>query len=204
MSAFIHEMQHVYDYYYNRDLFMVSYDNVLEKYFFEMDAYHIEGLFINEVLKKEKISLSKFETLLSDSLKENNLDYFSIVFKGINMRQIYSYSGFVNKNNLKKTIKLYINDGKKIIENYKIEEKDDAWIKYQKIVPVFTYFYFIPQLTYDVVINKTDKKIKPTNFNLKKQYPELNEIWEKMRDIYNEEQDFFNNFGKEVNKNYNM
>ncbi len=204
MSALMHEISHAYDFFTNEELVLVSFENELERFLFEMDAYYIEAEFINEVLKKENYKLSKFEYLLGNSLTDDNLDYFSIAFKGVDMEQVYYHTKFASSNDLETTIELYRQVGENILQNFNLSEDDDDWIKYQKIAPVFTYFYFIPQLTFDVLSNKSSKKIDNKNFSLEKEYPDLYSTWIKVREKYLEEAEFFNKLKIDINERFKM
>ncbi len=189
-SAMIHEFKHCYDYYTNNRLFVISFMNILEKYLFEMDAYHVEALFIREMIKLNKGKITDYENFLVNSFTQDNLEGFSLLFKHVNHRQLYGYINFANANTLEKTIEFYTTEAENIMKQCIVSADDNDWIKFQKLVILKTYSVYVPQLLFDVTGNKTNTILDNETFNFAERYPEIYNLIIQMKAEYNSYTEF--------------
>ncbi|WCL50017.1 hypothetical protein [Leptospira sp. GIMC2001] len=174
-SILIHEFQHADSYFTNKDLFILTRDNPVEKYLYEMDAYHLEALFIKNYLAHDKrFILSEFEKFLSSSHSKDNLASFSQAAYKFDMRLVYYLHGLVRspKNKLLKYKEL--NETTDSILTQDFEKYEEDWVQYNQVVPLFTIGMLYAQFVRDIeTYPATDEDIsRMANFDLKKDNPQ--------------------------------
>lgn len=176
-SMFIHEIKHAYDYYTNYGLFKVTDNNMLEKYMFQMDALYIEALLLEKYLVPNNFNLTDFEKILLNSHQKNNLYDYSLIFELTDMKLVYYlYNLVMDKNTYEDNFKSITDIGKILIDGFEdINKEQDEWVKFRKLIAVYSYINYINQITYNI-INTKYKKMPPEEFNLNDYSPELFEI----------------------------
>lgn len=150
-AALMHEIQHVYDYFNNMELFLISRENALEKYMFETDAVYMEGMFIRDFLKAQNFKLTGYESFLLFSMEQDNLSGFSSVAMGVDMDVTYDLVR-ISKEDRPKADKLKRVEtmGSNLIEGFVIPEDAAEWKKYFMAVQLATYCQFVPQILVDI------------------------------------------------------
>jgi hypothetical protein len=198
-SLLIHELQHAYNYFMNYKAFITTYNNLLENYLYEMDAYHVEALFIRDVLMTQNFPLTDFEKLLVSSFENDNLDYFSFVFKNLDMRLVYYlYNVTLNKQSAEENIEELIHVGKELIDFFKFPEQDDEWKQFVSLIPMHTYCRFIQQCVYNVLVEKAQLEMAPEDFFLPDHSRELYDLVLKMQELLNPHNQFFITYSREL------
>lgn len=181
-SALMHEIVHVYDYFTNYDNFCNSEQNILEKYLYEMDAAYIESLFIKDILQPNKITLTRYEEYLLNSLSKDNLAGFSIAFKAVDMNLVYDLVGLSRGEPTKrKKIKLVAEIGEELLKRFVYPKEELNWEEYCALAQLWTYCQYVPQILVDIEsiakpgFNYQDCKLE--NYpDVKKNLDRINEI----------------------------
>jgi hypothetical protein len=198
-SLLIHELQHAYNYFMNHEAFITTYDNLLENYFYEMDAYHVEALLIRDVLIPENFTLTDFEKLLISSFNNDNLDYFSFVFINLDMRLVYYlHNVTLNKQSAEQNIEELIRVGNELIDFFEFPEHDSKWNQFVSLIPMHTYCRFIQQHVYNILVNKARLKTAPEDFSLPDHSQELYDMVLKMQELLSPYNQFFISYGREL------
>lgn len=150
-AALMHEIQHAYDYFTNRELFLISETNRLEKYLFETDAVYMEGLFIRDCLAAQNFELTGYESFLLYSMEEDNLSQFSTVAMGVDMDITYGLVE-IAKGGGPKGGKLQAVEamGRMLMEWFVVPEDATEWDTYVMAVKLATYCEFVPQILVDI------------------------------------------------------
>lgn len=181
-SALIHEIVHAYDFFSNYDSFRISEQNILEKYLYEMDATYVESLFIKDILHPNKISLTRYEEYLLNSLIKDNLASFSLAFRAVDMNLVYDLVGLSRGDiSKKKKVKLVAEVGDALLKQFTYPEKGSDWEQYYTMIPFWTYCQYVPQILVDIEsaakpgFNYDDCKLE--NYpDVKKNLDRINEI----------------------------
>lgn len=181
-SALIHEIVHVYDYFTNSESFYNSDQNMLEKYLYEMDAAYVEALFIKDILAPNKITLTRYEDYLLNSLVKDNLASFSIAFKAVDMNLVYDLVGLSRGESSKKEkIKRVSDIGEELLKGLVKPENKPDWEEYCSLAQLWTYCQYVPQILVDIEsiaapgFNHEDCKLE--NYpDVKKNLDRINEI----------------------------
>jgi hypothetical protein len=198
-SLLIHEIQHAYNYFVDHEAFVTTYNNLLENYLYEMDAYHVEALFIRDVLIPQDYPLTDFEKLLVVSFENDNLDYFSFVFINLDMRLVYYlYNVTLNKQSVEKNIEELLRVGNELIDLFKYPEQDDKWNQFVSLIPMHTYCRFIQQYVYNVLVKKAQLAMEPEDFFLPDHSRELYDIVLKMQELLHPYDQFFTTYSREL------
>ncbi|MBN1798882.1 MAG: hypothetical protein JW822_09910 [Spirochaetales bacterium] len=198
-SLLIHEMQHAYNYFIDYKAFTSTYNNLLENYLYEMDAYHVEALLIRDVLIPHKLPLTDFGKLLVSSFKNDNLDYFSYVFKNLDMSLVYYLCDVtLDKQSAEKNIREFIRVGNQLIDSFEFPEQDNEWNRFITLIPMHTYCRFIQQYVYNVLVKKAWLVMAPEDFFLPEHSQELYDIVLKMQELLNPYNVLFITYGNKL------
>ena len=190
-AALMHQIQHVYDYFTNRELFLVSQNNMLEKYLFETDAVYMEGMFIRDCLSAQNYKLTSYESFLLQSMEQDNLARFSTVAMGIDMDIAYGLVR-ISKAGQPKGEKLQMVEamGRKLMEATAIPENTPELKKYNIAVQLATYCLFAPQTLADIEARE-NPAYDCQAFRLE-DYPEIHAKIDKMFELLEDYQGLMN------------
>ncbi|KAB2881244.1 hypothetical protein F9K33_01870 [bacterium] len=155
-SILIHEFQHAYDSYINKDLYQISLGNPIEKTYFEMDAATVQAVFIRDYLKNYEIS--PFEVYLKDNL-QFGMTGVSLFFNSTDLDLLHEMDRFKDSPaDLKGSMKAFTDMGKSITDTTTFSEERPDWENYINLIRLLTYCYYGPQVAYDIA-NKKDPKV---------------------------------------------
>jgi hypothetical protein len=141
-SILIHELRHLHDYIENKEAFTNAANDEKEKYWYELDALHIEAEFIKYYLV-DNYTLSKFENYLLYSFEHNSLDAISAIMKKESRNTFFYFDKFENqyksdnsrKNDILQTI---IEDGNQFIAEYNVGISD-SFLCYMTFITLSTF-----------------------------------------------------------------
>jgi len=145
-SILIHEMRHAYDYFVNNELFTLGNKDEKQKYWFELDALHVEAQYIEECV--DPIERTKFEKYVYDSWINDNLDSASVIIKRERMDTFFYINNMISeyyKDNSKKTeILVMIADyGDKILQAWKDIDRNKEYECTFLITTINTYYKYL-------------------------------------------------------------
>ncbi len=182
-SILMHEIQHSYDYYYNHDLFLIGATNKLEKYLFELDAHHIEAVFIRDFLMPAGDKLTEFEEFIVYSFDNDYLDFFSITLLGIDMDLIFYMQDYAADKSFELITQEFIDIGNIIIDEFQFLENEEEFTKLLQLTPGFSFLIHSKQMYYDISLNKSIANDTPDEFTVLKYSPELDDVYNRMNSI---------------------
>lgn len=172
-SILMHEFTHAVSFFGNKERYIYVKDNPLEKYFYELDAYHIEALFINiYILSNPAFKPTKFELFLAASLSKDNLKIFSNYFLGLDMSLAFYLNGIPGMKNNEKEKLVLVDDVLRKIDNIEFDSHADEEINFLKIIPLRSVLHFLPQTLYDIHYVSVHHKTTPEKFDLSRVYPD--------------------------------
>lgn len=162
-SEIIHESQHIYDYFNNRELFLIAKNNRLEKFYFEADAYCIETLFINEYLIKNNHPITPFEKYLSSNWDDGLYSAF-LLFLQIDYRVVKDLQDLSDNVELPldEAITGYKEIGEKLISKFSIPDSLDDWVNYVSMIEILTFKTIGPQIFLIFCIQENKFKTRKT------------------------------------------
>jgi hypothetical protein len=201
LSALVHEMQHATSYFQNPEYFVSASASDLERYLYELDAYHVEAVFIITYLVPQKFTLTPFEEALIKSYKEDYLGAFSFNLLGYDMEFTFELITIENQKTSyeEKLTKIgrVLND----LLNMEFKNDGDDWNKYEQTVTIFSAIKFTPQIIYNIEVmhNKFDANDK---FDLKKENPEIYGILMKLIDGFNNISTYYYSYLGAVQKKF--
>lgn len=187
LSILIHEMQHLYDFKTNNDLYIFSKDNIKEQYWFELDAMHIEAEFINNYLYE--FNLTAFELFLAKSFILDNLDTVSVYLQKERM-DIFFYFNTIERNYFNdKTLRDQIFDeiivnGNILIEDYKIFDSSDKHKYLFAYITICSFQKFMMSTVAAIMENP-----ELTWGDVYSQYPNIETLYNDLHEIINSDKD---------------
>jgi len=196
LSAFVHEMQHAFDYLSNEEYYVRVAGNQLEHYLYELDAYHSEAEFILDFVARQKTyQMTAFEKFLAASFEKNGLNDFSEALQG-HSREITYHLLAIRDSNQAYEDKLSAID-KLLMGGL---EKDFAKIpneakKFSYLVAVRSAVTFTPQILHDLSYKKNGKEPNPQE--VPQLFSKQFEILRKLGAILSDNAEFFNNYTAE-------
>ncbi len=186
-AIIISTFQNAYDYYNNKNLFLISIENQIEKTYFEIDAMYLEALFLSTYMK-DKPDLGYFEKYLISDL-EHNLNGSATLFNRTDLELLHKIDNLKNLDKTEDKILKEFNDiGKNLIKDTIFNDKSE-WINYCSVVTLRTYVFYSKQVIFDIVhakngVNMESFKLEDYNDNL----TTINEI----QKIINNHKELFN------------
>ncbi|PIE98190.1 MAG: hypothetical protein CR988_04490 [Treponema sp.] len=182
-SSIIYTYKQCYDF-YNSKLFHFVNKNKLEKFLFEMDAHYLQGGFISAVLVPQEILPNAYLDHFYKSFAENNLHNYAVAFQTVNLNQLFGYVTFARENKSDIAAEAFAKDGKDILENLKVTDKDDKWQIYQKALVYKTYIEFMPDLVLYAKYFHGGEIMTQKDINFKKDYPEIYDNIKQLKKLY--------------------
>ncbi len=150
-SILMHEFTHAYSFFNDRSGYVHVRNNPLEHYFYELDSYHLEALFIRtHILTEKRFTPSKFETFLSSSFSGNNLAEFSYFMLAYDMRLAFHLNRIARSNRSETEKLAMIDDVIRKIESVDLDSLSDSRERFVAIVPLRTLLKFLPQTIHDI------------------------------------------------------
>ena len=149
-SILIHEMRHAYDYFVNHELFILGNTDEKQKYWFELDALHVEAQYIEECV--DPLERTKFEKYIYDSWIKDNLDSASVIIKRERMDTFFYFNNRVSeyyKDKSKKAeiLVLIADYGDKILKAWNELDKNKEYECTFLVTTINTYYkYFFRTL----------------------------------------------------------
>ncbi|EPG66417.1 hypothetical protein [Leptospira wolffii] len=187
-SILIHEFQHSDSFFSNKKGFVQTRKNPIEKYLYELDAFHVEAVFIRDYMEGNRdFQLSEFEKFLSNSFSKDNLGMFSYGFYKFDMNLIFSLNDMTHSNKAKEVKYEELARVTDEILNDDYEKYNEDWVQFNQVVPLYTIATLYTQFVRDIeTYPMTDRDIaRMSNFNLKrdnpKAYTKLEEINRKLK-----------------------
>lgn len=193
-SVLIFQFQLIFEFYNNRDAFLISIDNSIENLYYNIDALLVEAMFIKDYLS-ELNNLAPLEKYLKFDL-DYNMTGASKLFYNTDLTLLHRLDELRNKKNIKKALKEYNSIGEELMQNVKFDGSN--WENYYNLVSLNTYVYYSSQILHDInfkLVDKTDE------FNLNN-YPDTKDIIKKVKDYANDNIDWFN-YQDETLKKFN-
>lgn len=195
-SMISHEIWHYYDYTVDEENFKsASYDE-FEDLMYQIDAYFIEGEFVQYILSDVYENLTYFEEYLLTCYEQKAMNGFTSIFMGIDhivLDEIYKQknrcvNGEISQDEF---YDIFITYGESLFDENQISEEDSDWIKYGKYITLNTFnLYFYKSINYI--------ETRYTNFGeLFKANPkiqELNDYYTIYTQPYNEEMNDYRKF----------
>lgn len=169
-SILIFNIQSIYDSYNNPILFRISFNNPIEKLFFQADALSIEILFLDKYVKNKSV-FKAYEGYVFNSFQ----GAMSVFYEGnLNLAHQIDDLSKVKNSSSEKQVELLTQLGIELFEQSQIKTKELNWPNYTKYVDLNTYHNLATQALYDIIL--IDKpKLKANEFNAY-DYPEFIKI----------------------------
>ena len=198
-SILIHEYRHLHDYLTNKTAFMDAKTNEKESYWYELDALRIEAEFIKHYLAGKYV-LSKFEGYLLYSFENNYLDTASIFILREGMNVFFYFDNLEKKYKKNEiTIEEIINNlernGSMLISDYNNDEDD--FISFINYIEISTFRKYLIKILVTIVDNPT-----MTWGEVFEQYAIIGNIYEKMSEIIDNNNDKQNQYIRSLYKNW--
>ena len=177
----VHEMQHLYDYFTNKQLFLIGLDNNIEKLYFEADALSLEALYVNLYLK-DKFELGPFENYLLQDLN-NGMTGSVLLYYKTDLTLLHKLDDIRSHNkSINKAINEFITIGQKLLDD---KFDNNPWNNYCKFIALRTYVFYSKQVLYDINCKIGDKTCNPNIFE-SKIFPQAVEMVNKIKQYANE------------------
>ena len=175
-AVIINTFQSASDFYNNKELFLISTNNPIEKTYFETDAMTLEALFLN-VYMKDSHQLGFLEKYLIADLK-NGMDGSAILFCKTDLELLHSMDNIRSEGKSESDLLKKFNNMGKDIMNIASFNSDSKWTNYCSIIKLKTYVYYSRQVIFDIVHLKSG--VTQTSFKLDN-YPENLETIKKVQ-----------------------
>jgi len=180
-AILINTFQYAYDYYNNRNLFLIGLTNNIEKTYFEIDAMTLEAIFLYTYIK-DKMNLGYVEKYLIADL-QNNMNGSAMLFKKTDLELLHTID---NLKSVEKSDEKLLNEfdkiGKDLIKTTSFNNKS-GWENYCSIVTLRTYVFYSQQVIFDIVHLKNG--VNEDSFNIE-DYPKnmktINDVRKKIAD----------------------
>ncbi|MDD4971284.1 MAG: hypothetical protein PHT07_17785 [Paludibacter sp.] len=148
-AVIINTFQSAYDYYNNRDLFLISDNNLIEKTYFETDAISLEAMFLNTYMK-DSPQLGVLEKYLIADLP-NGMDGSVILFYTTDLQLLHTMDNIRSEGKSEsKLLKKFSSMGKDLLQTVTFKS-DSKWENYCSIIKLKTYVYYSQQVIFDIV-----------------------------------------------------
>ncbi len=191
-SILIFQFQHIFEFYHNRNSFLISIDNTIEELYYNIDALMVEAMFIKHYLS-DNSDLPPVENYLVYDI-DNNMTGSSILFYKTDLTLLHRMDDLRNEKNIKKALKGFNLIGEDLNQSVKFE--GSKWENYISLVSLNTYVYFSSQILHDINYKLGNDSIE---FDLDK-YPETKEIIKKIKRTANDNIDYFNYYDETMKK----
>jgi len=160
-AVIINVFQNAYDYYNNKELFLISMNNPIEKTYFETDAMTLEALFLN-VYMKDSHHLGFLEKFLIGDLK-NGMDGSAFLFCKTDLSFLHSMDNIRSERKSESALlKKFSSMGKDLIKTTTFNS-DSKWVNYCSIIKLKNYVYYSRQVIFDIVHLKSG--VSQTSYN---------------------------------------
>ncbi|MFP3043367.1 hypothetical protein LQZ19_16255 [Treponema primitia] len=192
-SVLMHEFKHLHDYMNNKNDFLSAMDNEKEKYWYELDALHIEAEFIKYYLYGT-YELSNFENYLLNSFNDNNLDSISIINERESMVTFFYFNrmeeAYRNNNNKKEELLRDIIDrGNNNIKKYENDDPSNQFNYFADYIVLSTFRKYMLQFMALIINNPTT-----TWGEVFEQYPSIGNIYNKITEIQSNDSKMHNKY----------
>jgi len=186
-AVIINAFQSASDYYNNKELFLISRNNPIEKTYFEIDAIALEALFLN-VYMKDSHHLGFLEKYLIADLK-NGMYGSAFLFCKTDLSFLHTMDNIRSEGKSESTLlKKFSSMGKDLIKTTTFNS-DSKWVNYCSIIKLKTYVYYSRQVIFDIVYLKSG--VSQTTFNLDN-YPENIETLKQVQKVIEEHKNCMN------------
>lgn len=171
-SVLMYLMHNIHDYAKNKEHFLVVSDKPehFEHFFYQLDAYTTEAIFINKVLIPEKMKLTKFERLLGGAFKHEHYNTFTTFVMHADHRVMFSLYGiYHNQDTLKKSLESMTKIGEECLKQFKtMKKKKDIkpYEKYYAHTMLHTFLKFGISFYVETIKKKTTYTGPPKPFGL--------------------------------------
>jgi hypothetical protein len=183
----IHEFQHLYDFYTNRELIEISINNQIEKTYFEMDALTLEALFIKTYIGKRE-NLSPIEMYLLADI-DNNLLGSATLFQKVDLGLLHRIDAIKDQNiSFAQGKKKYIEIGEKLLQSTKFS--DNAWENYCNVITLKTFTYYSRQVLHDLLSKLANQSLTDSQLDMNN-YPDVLQIMTKIQDVLKTNNQYF-------------
>jgi tetratricopeptide (TPR) repeat protein len=177
MAILVHEMQHAHDYFENREFFLLSAGSMLEQYLFQMDALHVEAMFIRDYIVPGGYQLGAFESALLKSNTNDNLSMYSYFVMGTDMNLVYKlYMLRKSRESYPDLVLKVLESGRKIVDELSIPEDGDDMDGYIAIVPLVTWQKYASEIITSISNSHNWKLTFKEKRTVRKYYREVNNL----------------------------
>jgi len=153
LAIFFHEFRHACDFYTNPEGFVLVETDLLEEFLYEMDAFYVEALFLEELYKINNVEpMTQFEKIIRDSNKNDNLKSFSMIMNKIDTTIVYRLRGIGNQlYNKDLTYNQFtescLSIGTSLLDSYdKMPKGNVNWENYYRWCQMNTFIVFMPRI----------------------------------------------------------
>lgn len=191
----IHEFQHLYDFYTNREMIEISKNNHIEKTYFEMDALTLEALFIKIYVGKRD-NLSPIEMYLLRDI-DNDLLGSATLFQKVDLELLHYIDAIKDKNiTFLQGKKEYIEIGEKLLQTTNFS--DNAWDNYCDVITLKTFTFYSRQVLHDLLFKLANKSLSDSQLDLN-DYPDVLQIVTKIQDVLKTNNQYFEYYDETMN-----
>ena len=186
-AVIINTFQNAYDFYNNKELFLISTNNPIEKTYFETDAMSLEAMFLN-VYMKDSHQLGFMEKYLIADLK-NGMDGSAILFCKTDLNLLHSMDNIRSGEKSESTLlKEFRSMGKDLLKTASFNS-DSKWVNYCSIIKLKTYVFYSQQVIFDIVNLKSG--VSQTSFKAEN-YPENMETIKQVQKVIGDHKECLN------------
>lgn len=148
-AILINTFQSAYDYYNNKELFLISMSNEIEQTFFKMDALMLEAIFLY-VYMKDSPKLGYVEKYLISDLQQG-MNGSATLFLKTDLELLHTINNLSSEERSSKILlKEYKKIGDDLLKNISFES-DNKWTNYCSIITLKTYIFYSKQVIFDIV-----------------------------------------------------
>jgi hypothetical protein len=197
-SILMHEFKHLHDYIANKDDFLSARDNEKEKYWYELDALHIEAEFVKYYLYG-KYELSNFENYLLNSFNTDNLDSISIINERENMGTFFYFDkmeeAYRNDNTEKeRLLRDVVDRGNSNIKEYENDDPLNQFNYFADYIVLSTFRRYMLRFMAIIINNPTT-----TWGEVFAQYPDIGNIYNKITEIQSKDSEIHTEYLHTIN-----
>jgi len=163
-AILIHEFQHAYDYYTNREGYEIGLTNPIEKEYFEVDAMALEAYFVRDYLKDYPISPS--EQYLSENLSWG-MQGAALFLTQTDLELLHEIDRIKDgPKDWQSSVNDFISIGKSITDTTVFSGNRPFWMNYMSLVRLVTYVWYGSQVSYDIVHFKDSRVNSLSDYSL--------------------------------------
>lgn len=183
-AIIMHELQHITDIKTNPIKIALSEKgNLIEKFYFEVDALVIEGLFLKHYVEPYQ-TLTPFEAFLASDLERGMINVVNL-FVCTDLELTHKMDDISSSNLSKKwAVKALEKIGRDLLKKNRINDSDEEWVRYANFTMHNTYIKFCKQALYDIATKKFKKSEIGSEYKIE-DYPEIIKVIEDIKEHLN-------------------